>query len=364
MTLETQPPHGEPADIRCIMRAFRDMQIADNLGKLPVLRAEHAKAHGTVCAHFMVPPNLPDDLRHGVFARAGTYRAFIRFSASSHVPRSDTRRDLHGMAIKVLDVRDGNRETVTQDFVLTSYPAFPTRDAADYCPLANVLIAPKKKIRDIWAVVAHPCRFGRDLALGARIKYLEGGISNPLTTRYWSQTPYKLGSVQYVKYSARPHPQRSLVRRTHARVRAGTRNIATMAIHDPSRYDFLADAMASQLSGSDGGAWFEFQVQLGVDGMPVDDPRVRWDERLSPFRTVAIIWIPPQDFRSQARRNFGETLSFSPGNALPAHEPVGSINRVRVAVYEASSRRRHEINQVSLREPTASDCWLGEDTAG
>jgi hypothetical protein len=94
--------------------------------------------------------------------------------------------------------------------------------------------------------------------------------------------------------------------------------------------------------------------------MPIDDPRVRWDERRSPFVSVAQIWIPSQDFRLPARRNFAEALSFTPAHSVPAHAAVGSINSVRQAVYDELARRRYEINAVVRGEPTRDDCWVDE----
>ncbi|MEK1942330.1 MAG: hypothetical protein AAAB16_18325, partial [Pseudomonas sp.] len=37
--------------------------------------------------------------------------------------------------------------------------------------------------------------------------------------------------------------------------------------------------------------------------------------------------------------------SFNPWHALPEHRPLGGINRLRKAVYEAVSAYRHERNQ-------------------
>ena len=43
-----------------------------------------------------------------------------------------------------------------------------------------------------------------------------------------------------------------------------------------------------------------------------------------------------------------------PMHALPQHRPLGSINRIRRVVYKTISSLRRELNNVSLKEPTAS----------
>jgi hypothetical protein len=50
-----------------------------------------------------------------------------------------------------------------------------------------------------------------------------------------------------------------------------------------------------------------------------------------------------------------EQLSFTPWHTLPAHEPVGAINRVRHAVYQAISIYRHRRNGIVRREPRSLD---------
>jgi hypothetical protein len=48
-------------------------------------------------------------------------------------------------------------------------------------------------------------------------------------------------------------------------------------------------------------------------------------------------------------------LSFNSWRALAAHRPLGSINRLKQKVYEASSNFRHEKNHVPRLEPTDID---------
>src|SRR5436190_11751929 len=161
-------------------------------------------------------------------------------------------------------------------------------------------------------------------------------VVNPLQIRYWSQTPFALGP-HAVKYSARPN---------------GTRT-DRKPMSDGSSY--LEEAMARQLASGEASFDFAVQLQSHPRDMPIEDPTIRWQERASPFRKVATIRIPSQDFTSEARKDFAEGLSFTPWHSLPQHRPLGGINRVRAAVYEAISKLRHDKNDVPRREPTADD---------
>jgi hypothetical protein len=109
--------------------------------------------------------------------------------------------------------------------------------------------------------------------------------------------------------------------------------------------------MARQLSSCEASFDFLVQLRIDTDAMPIQDPTVRWKELASPFRKVATIRIPAQDFTGKPRKDFAEALSFTPWHSLPEHRPLGGINRVRRAVYETISTLRHEANDVPRREP-------------
>jgi hypothetical protein len=116
--------------------------------------------------------------------------------------------------------------------------------------------------------------------------------------------------------------------------------------------DYLREAMVAHLARAD--AVFEFQVQVQEDpvAMPVEDPTVPWDEARFPYRTVARLRIPAQEFDTPERRSFGENLSFTPWHAIAEHRPLGGINRTRKKVYTVLSRARHELNSEPMHEPT------------
>jgi hypothetical protein len=102
-------------------------------------------------------------------------------------------------------------------------------------------------------------------------------------------------------------------------------------------------------------AEYELRVQLCTNPvtMPIEDATVAWPEEESPHVGVAKITFGAQDPGTEARRKFGDdVLSFNSWRGLAAHRPLGSINRLKKLVYEASSDFRHRVNNVARREPT------------
>jgi hypothetical protein len=150
--------------------------------------------------------------------------------------------------------------------------------------------------------------------------------TSPLDVRYWSMTPYLFGT-RAVKYSVRPWE--------HTK--------ATIAKKPTPNY--LRENMRTQLAFDT--FYFDFMVQFQSDPytMPIEDPMVSWDERASPFRKLATIVIPPQNFDRAAPMEFGEKLVYNPWRCLPEHRPLGGINRSRKKVYEVTSTFRKKRNE-------------------
>jgi hypothetical protein len=297
-------------------------------------RDAHPKHHGCVRANFQVDPGLPADLRHGIFAEPRTFPAWIRFSNGAPHVRPDNRRDQRGMAIKLMEVPgvkvlDDERDAPTQDFVLASYPRFFIRSIADYVRFSRA--ASKKPAFRVLGYFFGVNPFAWKLHEFRTLAASLQPADNPLSLRYWSQTPYRLGP-HVVKYSASPidaeAPQRP-----------------------PRSPDFLRAAMAAQLERRE--ARFQFMIQRQVDPAvtPLEDATIEWPETLAPFERVATITIPMQRFESPAQMALAEYLSYTPWHTLREHEPLGGINRTRLVAYRTISRLRHEMNGIPRREP-------------
>jgi hypothetical protein len=316
-------PPDEAAVIEIIVKAIENIVRAEAKTG-PAHRDAHAKAHGCVKAEFRVLDNLPSALRAGVFAETRTYNAWIRFSNGSGTPQPDSVGDGRGMAIKLVGVQQS--PSTTQDFVMINNPSFFVRNAADYVDF-QLASSPTH----FFFPSINPFRF-RLHELVAAWAITRQRVLNPLNSRYWSMTPYRLGGGA-IKFSARP---------------AGLPS-SFVTTDSPN---FLHDNLARQLAQA--GASFDFMVQprRRPDSMPIEDPTITWDETAAPFVPVASISIPPQSFDSSEQHTFCENLSFTPFHCIDAHRPLGGINRVRRVVYEHISRLRHELNGVRRHEPT------------
>jgi hypothetical protein len=278
-----------------------------------VRRDAHAKAHGCVYGEFIVEPNLPEHLRVGIFEEPRTIPCRIRFSNSGGTGgiHPDKNRDVRGMAVKLGD-------DDTQDFLMASHPTFVVKNATDFAQLTEALVS-----QSIWRMFIFylaRLRF-RELYL---LVVSQKTCANVLGQRYWSMVPYQLGPDQHVKYTTIP------------------RTPVTMIMPSDPTPDFLRERLRQHLATDE--AVFDFAVQLRLPDMPLDDARSRWSEKQSPFIKVATIRIPSQSFESPEQETACENLSYTPWHTLPEHQPVGSINRARRAVYDAISRYRHEAN--------------------
>jgi len=320
---EATPP-GEAEAVRVITAAIEARVRAAAKADPPARRDAHPKAHGCVRAYFRVLEGLPPALRVGVFSTPRTFQAWIRFSNGSEKPQPDRIGDGRGMAVKLMDVAQS--PSTTQDFVMLNHPVFFVRNAADYVDLETA----SSQARFFFPSL-NPFGF-RLHELMAALALAGQKVRNPLSPRYWSMTPYRLGDGA-CKFSARPAGAPSPFTAT------GTPN-------------FLHDNLARHLAGA--GAAFDFMLQprTRAKAMPIEDPTVVWDEAAAPFIPVAHITIPRQSFDSAEQRAFCENLSFTPWHCLDAHQPLGGINRVRRTVYDEISRLRHALNEAPRLEPT------------
>jgi len=87
----------------------------------PIRRFNQGRQSGCAEAEFIVHDGLADGLRVGLFARPGSYRAWIRFANAAS--SSDREKDVRGMSIAVRGVTGQNLTpgATTQDFVLNSH---------------------------------------------------------------------------------------------------------------------------------------------------------------------------------------------------------------------------------------------------
>jgi hypothetical protein len=295
-------------------------------------RDVHAKAHGCVKARVEVGEVAPA-FRHGVFAEPRSYDAWIRFSSGDTHQQPDKARDARGFAMKLLGVPgekllEEEKNEETQDFIMINSRVFfiPTvkeygifmRYMADGSRYGYFFGGPSLHA-DSWRL--------RELLLA--LETLKGAPRSPLDPQYHSLSAYTLGPDLNVKYSAKPCAL------------PGGKGGAK------SGNDFLREALKSDLAAGNGCFDLLVQPQVAGKNMPVEDTTIEWREKDSPFVKVARVVIPKQAFDTPEQNAFCEDLSFTPWHALPAHRPLGGMNRLRKAVYREISRYRHGKNASS-----------------
>ncbi len=307
-----------------------------------IARGAHSKGHACVKAYFDIDKDIQPKLQHGVFGTSGKrYKSWIRFSngSSSMKGNHDMHKDAHGMAIKLLNIYD---ETLTkkddspetQDFLMHDSPVFFTANIEDY----NRFVESDNKI--LYFVSGYnPFKWRlRELTHG--LATLKPPPASPLSTQYFSNTAYKLGPHN-IKFSVQSCLSKDVLLNQD------------QAVQDQTDPDFLGKTMAEELKVSEACLNFKVQLQNPDEYMPIEDPSIEWKVSDSPYITIATIKIPAQEFNSPEQQAFCENLSFSPWHALEQHRPIGELNRIRQAVYKASSDYRHEKNNTEI--PTNLD---------
>jgi hypothetical protein len=326
------PTPEDAQDLARLTERMRDMMTRRDEGRVQQ-RDAHTKMHGLTRAEFSVPADLPAELKVGLFARPATYRAWLRWSNSASQGSNDRDPDIRGLGIKLMGVPGEKvladaRSAPTHDFLLATAPNFPASTAGETDTVLKAMLG--GLLAKLRYGLTHP--WGAWIVFATKVHH-----ANLLQETFFSTVPYAFGD-QVVRYLAVPRQARTE--------------------RPPGRPapDFLRERLVRDLAA--GEAVFDFCVQFQRDeaSMPRDDLRRTWSQRLSPPRKVATLRILAQDFDTEARRQCGENLSFTPWHCLPEHQPLGRLNRTRRLVYETLSAYRHARNGTVSTEPTDWTC--------
>ncbi len=290
-------------------------------------RGQHPKHHGCVTATLAVGDWIPEDLRIGIFSKPGRFPAFIRFSNGR--VWDDRTPDVHGMAIKLLDVPGpklvpGHENEMVADFVLVDSEIFFTGDLGEYRAFSEGFL--KARPSNLYAlyfwiklIVLHRSLFGRVRRFAAKTPM------SPLSIRYFSAVPYRLGP-RAVKYVVRPRDPR----------------LTTGPLDDPNG---LAKVLAQTLSVADASFDFGVDIQMDPHDQPIEDPTVSWSDQPTARREwLGVLTMPAQ--KVDLNSALAEDLAFSPWHTNEEHRPLGAINRARGPVYQKMAELRHELNGV------------------
>ena len=322
--------------------------MADSTGH--ARRAVHAKSHGLLRGELQVLGDLPPDMVQGIFARPCVYPVVIRMSTPPGEELPDNVSTPRGLALKVIGV-DGERlpgseGVTTQDFVMINGPAFAAPTAKAFLKNLQLLAKTTDKspggkqflsaiLQGVEKVVeAVGSKSGTLIALGGHPE------THPLGETYFTQAPMLYGPYM-AKISVVPvSPALTALTDAPLAMRGKPDALRNAVI------DFFADPAAA--------AVWELRVQLCTDleTMPIEDATVVWPEDQSPYVTVARLTVAAQTGWSEAREAaVDDGMAFSPWHGVAAHRPLGSIMRVRKAVYDSSAEFRSQRNGCPIHEP-------------
>jgi hypothetical protein len=331
---------GEEAQLEAIISAF-NAQMRRLWNPRYFERGGNTKTHAMVRAEFVVRNDVPERLRHGIFAEPKTYKAWVRYSGPGPIwcPDIDDIGFL-SMAIKLMGVPGPklmDDEKFTQDLFATSAPTFVTPDTRANAQLQK------------WSYVNAPVFYFFNFQAPHILDSLMNSLwtktqTSPLETEYFSTVPYLLGEGQAMKYSF------------HSRLRSRT-PVPNLPGRPPD--DYLRDAMVKTLARQD--VEFDVCVQVQTDPflMPIENAAVNWPTRLSPRVPVASVRIPRQTFDSPEQIAFARVLTYNPWHSIPEHQPLGNVSRARRRLYWEMSQLRIQMNQLRQYEPTGDEVFPG-----
>jgi hypothetical protein len=346
----------EDLDAANIVRGILKVQAAFAAAqKRPLGRGTHTKgicARATFevfdIAHKIGDPALAGRLAQGIYAKPGVYPATVRFANAASTIASDRKPDLRALSFSVDLTPGATTGSSYQDYSLQSATTFPINDAHTFAVLMKVLSAAKgaDQLKAIWSL-SIPDLFS---FLGAAVR---GAIQQHGKTRayqqmrYWSTVPFRNGPFEAVKYTAIPSAD----------------NPAQELEDSPND---LQDELIRHLNQDAQMSSFDFALQLlDTERMTrwgfrrsasfwVENASVEWKESQSPFYVIGRLTLLPKSILKPeaCEPRFIDVTEHS----TPDTQPLGSINRARLAAELASRKvRLGEASVASVLEqlPTA-----------
>jgi hypothetical protein len=312
------------------------------------VRSVHAKGHGLLDAELMVADGLPPTLAQGLFARAGKYPVVMRFSTIPGDVLADSVSVPRGLGIKIVGV-DGDRlpgseGDTTQDFLMVNGPAFAAPTAKAFLKNLKLLAGTTDKAEGLKKVLSAALRGVESLveAVGGESGTLKALGGHP-ETHILGETFYSQAPLRYGDYIAKI---------SLAPVSANLTALTNAPLNVNGVPNGLREAV-QEFFATQTGVW-ELRAQLctNLATMPVEDSSKPWPEEQSSYITVGTITARPQDSWSAAQvKAVDDGMSFSPWHGIVAHQPLGSIMRVRRDAYESSATFRGTHNGCPMQEP-------------
>jgi hypothetical protein len=315
-------------------------------------RGVHAKSHGILRGKLQVLEGLPPEYAQGLFSNGGLSWPFVmRLSTSPGDLLDDKVSTPRGMALKIIGVPgerllDGEGD-VTQDFVMVNGPVFQSATAKKFLGNVKLLAVTTDKAPGLKKALAAALRGAEKVveAVGGESATLKSLGGHPHThilgETFFTQVPVLYGRYMAKLSLAPVSPQLAALKDQPVDLDGKPNGLRGALV------EFMTEHTAE----------WELRVQLCADikAQPIEDPTVEWD---APWQTVALVTAPPQAGWTHGLSVLvDDGMQFNPWHCIAAHRPLGSIMRVRRAVYAASERFRAQRNGVALVEPRNLDDW-------
>ncbi|MCR6502013.1 catalase family protein [Shinella sp. CPCC 101442] len=340
---------GEPQIARDLAETMLSIAQKTYADSGHATRAVHVKSHGLLKARLEVLPDLSPQLAQGLFGEARTYEAVIRLSTAPGDLLHDSVSTPRGIALKLLDI-DGTRlpgseRSTSQDFVMLNGKTFNSASGKAFLRNLKVLALTTDRLEGMKEFLSKVFKGLESVieAVGVESATLKSLGGNPQThilgESFFSQLPLRHGD--YIAKLA-------IVPASHNLQALAERRLDTSKDPDVIRHEvesFFARETA---------VW-HLQVQLCTDlaTMPVEGVDA-WNEEISPFLTIAHLVTEPQPAWNEERSEIvDDGMHFSPWNGLKAHQPLGSIMRLRKLAYEKSAAFRSQRNLTPVSEPVS-----------
>jgi len=333
-------PDNEADLISQITQIFSDSTTSLANANSPWLRQAHVKQHACMRATLAITNNDPD-YQSGVFIGGTTYNAFVRWSNGAGPgfatgftgPRNDASPDNRAIAIKILGVPGDKMlseesDAETQDFLFT------TSQAAFLVNAADALDFFKATAQGTLAQGAYLALHPTMAKLYAVETPAAGLIKDLSTGSFYSNVPNRFGNT-YAKFMLDPCD--------------GNPSKFTL----PGATNYYHDRCAKDIASGD--ICYGLYVQLYEDDQstPLEDGTAVWKTEWTMLGTLT--FDSSLSWGSDGQEEFCENLSFNPWHTLPAHEPIGGIQRVRKSVYTTMGQLRAQFGGFAFAEPTSAD---------
>ncbi len=331
----------EDEDVKEIVAGILHAQMRSAVAQhRPLMRGTHTKG---ICVRgsFEVfdldatieDPILRERLKRGMFAKPGVYPAVVRFANADTTVAPDFAPDVRAVSFAV-ELPAGLLPSgcTRHDFTLNAATTFPINDAHSFAILTRILEAGGVWGKLMALTTLSPSELWGLVLVGIRGAPQKRNSVRPYQRfRFWSNTPFRHGPDEAVKYSAT----------------ASSTNLA----HNPPRSEnMLQDELVRHLDLDQRMAEFSFAIQfLDSDRMRhhfrkrddffwVENASAEWPEDQAPFHTVGRITLTHGSKLTdeECRACYIDVTEHS----TPESHPLGSINRARWFAESASRNAR------------------------